>query len=108
MDDGQEFGERFKSGKNNTAKKHCTITTKPNSLRLTVEEDSNSRPLNIDELEDIFGFPKNYTEVLDLSNSQRLRVLGKSWSTQVIFKLLYFFSNYYQLNSELNNEEEVA
>lgn len=54
-----------------------------------MKDESDS--LWITELEEIFGFPRHYTDVKNLSATKRQRLIGKSWSVQTltaIFKCL--------------------
>ncbi|PBC27185.1 (cytosine-5)-methyltransferase [Apis cerana cerana] len=78
-------------------KKIRTVTTKVNSLKqgklalkpILMKDESDS--LWITELEEIFGFPRHYTDVKNLSATKRQRLIGKSWSVQTltaIFKCL--------------------
>ncbi|XP_078049551.1 DNA methyltransferase 3 isoform X2 [Augochlora pura] len=95
-------------------KKIRTVTTKVNSLKqgksalkpILMKDDTDS--LWITELEEIFGFPRHYTDVKNLSATKRQKLIGKSWSVQTltaIFKSLcpYFESNIAGLNSVLGS-----
>lgn len=42
----------------------------------------------ITELEMIFGFPKHYTDVKNLSATKRQKLIGQSWSVQTITAIL--------------------
>ncbi|XP_076640893.1 DNA (cytosine-5)-methyltransferase 3C-like isoform X1 [Halictus rubicundus] len=71
-------------------KKIRTVTTKVNSLKqgktalkpILMNDQSDS--LWITELEEIFGFPRHYTDVKNLSATKRQRLIGKSWSVQTL------------------------
>ncbi|KAG9435492.1 DNA methyltransferase 3 isoform X1 [Apis mellifera carnica] len=71
-------------------KKIRTVTTKVNSLKqgklalkpILMKDESDS--LWITELEEIFGFPRHYTDVKNLSATKRQRLIGKSWSVQTL------------------------
>lgn len=43
----------------------------------------------------IFGFPKHYTDVNNMSRMQRQKVLGRSWSVPVIRHLFAPLKDYY-------------
>uniref|UniRef100_A0A3Q3WAK7 DNA (cytosine-5-)-methyltransferase n=1 Tax=Mola mola TaxID=94237 RepID=A0A3Q3WAK7_MOLML len=79
-----------------------TITTNPNSLKqgrnvplLPVLQDGKGDILWITELEKIFGFPKHYTDVRNMSRQQRQKVLGKAWSVPVIRHLFAPLKDYF-------------
>uniref|UniRef100_A0A674C1V7 DNA (cytosine-5-)-methyltransferase n=1 Tax=Salmo trutta TaxID=8032 RepID=A0A674C1V7_SALTR len=79
-----------------------TITTNSNSLKqgkdvrkLPVSEKGVDDNLWITELEKIFGFPKHYTDVKNMSRQQRQKVLGKSWSVPVIRHLFAPLKDYF-------------
>lgn len=44
----------------------------------------------------IFGFPKHYTDVNNMSRGQRQKVLGRSWSVPVIRHLFAPLKDYYE------------
>ncbi|XP_015594344.1 DNA (cytosine-5)-methyltransferase 3B [Cephus cinctus] len=82
-------------------KKIQTVTTRVNSLKqgkalckpvlMNNREDS----IWITELEEIFGFPRHFTDVKNLSVTKRQKLIGKSWSVQTLTAILrplrYFF-----------------
>uniref|UniRef100_A0A8C7ZD26 DNA (cytosine-5-)-methyltransferase n=1 Tax=Oryzias sinensis TaxID=183150 RepID=A0A8C7ZD26_9TELE len=78
-----------------------TITTKTNCMRqgktgqLPVIMNGKDDSLWCTEMELIFGFPKHYTDVNNMSRMQRQRVLGRSWSVPVIRHLLAPLKDYY-------------
>ncbi|KAJ4934839.1 hypothetical protein JOQ06_007620 [Pogonophryne albipinna] len=80
-----------------------TITTNSNSLRqgkgpsslLPVLYNGREDSLWITELEKIFGFPKHYTDVRNMTRQQRQKVLGKSWSVPVIRHLFAPLKEYF-------------
>uniref|UniRef100_A0AAY4DP47 DNA (cytosine-5-)-methyltransferase n=1 Tax=Denticeps clupeoides TaxID=299321 RepID=A0AAY4DP47_9TELE len=49
----------------------------------------------VTELEKIFGFPKHYTDVRNMSRQHRQKVLGKSWSVPVIRHLFAPLKDYF-------------
>ncbi|GJQ70650.1 hypothetical protein Trydic_g23039, partial [Trypoxylus dichotomus] len=90
-------------GRKASVDKLRTVTTRTNSLKQGSEMksailNSNSRAvdINIIELEEIFGFPRNYTKVGNLSKNERQKLLGRAWSVQTICMLLRFLQQYYQ------------
>ncbi|XP_033334169.2 DNA methyltransferase 3 isoform X1 [Megalopta genalis] len=96
-------------------KKIRTVTTKVNSLKqgkaalkpILMKDECDS--LWITELEEIFGFPRHYTDVKNLSATKRQRLIGKSWSVQTltaIFKSLcpYFECNIAGMDSALGSQ----
>uniref|UniRef100_A0A4W4EPG0 DNA (cytosine-5-)-methyltransferase n=1 Tax=Electrophorus electricus TaxID=8005 RepID=A0A4W4EPG0_ELEEL len=79
-----------------------TITTRTNSLKqgtndshFPVSMNGKDDSLWITELEKIFGFPKHYTDVKNMSRMQRQKVLGKSWSVPVIRHLFAPLKDYF-------------
>ncbi|XP_070824780.1 uncharacterized protein [Chaetodon trifascialis] len=79
-----------------------TITTNVNSLKqgkgfsqLPVLHNGKEDNLWITELEKIFGFPKHYTDVRNMSRQQRLKALGKAWSVPVIRHLFAPLKDYF-------------
>uniref|UniRef100_A0A3Q2ZT28 DNA (cytosine-5-)-methyltransferase n=2 Tax=Kryptolebias marmoratus TaxID=37003 RepID=A0A3Q2ZT28_KRYMA len=81
-----------------------TITTKTSSLKkkgevlvtMNGEEDN----LWSTEMEQIFGFPKHYTDVNNMSRTHRAKLLGKSWSVPVIRHLLAPLKDYFECESK--------
>ncbi|KAF5289599.1 hypothetical protein FQR65_LT11790 [Abscondita terminalis] len=77
-----------------------TITTQRNSLMQGKDMfpvmDSRRMPdtIWITEMEKVFGFPPHYTDVGNLSVSQRQRALGKSWSIPIIMHLFNFLIDF--------------
>ncbi|XP_072222812.1 LOW QUALITY PROTEIN: uncharacterized protein [Leuresthes tenuis] len=78
-----------------------TITTKSNSIR---QGKMRSLPVNMNgkedylwctEMEQVFGFPKHYTDVNNMGRMQRQRVLGRSWSVPVIRHLFAPLKDYF-------------
>ncbi|XP_053279901.1 uncharacterized protein LOC128441822 [Pleuronectes platessa] len=79
-----------------------TITTSSNSLKqgkgqslLPVLHNGKEDNLWITELEKIFGFPKHYTDVRNMSRQERQKVLGKSWCVPVIRHLFAPLKDYF-------------
>ncbi|KZC12603.1 DNA (cytosine-5)-methyltransferase 3B [Dufourea novaeangliae] len=85
-------------------KKIRTVTTKVNSLKqgklalkpILMKDESDS--LWITELEEIFGFPRHYTDVKNLSATKRQRLIGKSWSVQTLIAILRSLCPYFECN----------
>ncbi|XP_038578809.1 DNA (cytosine-5-)-methyltransferase 3 beta, duplicate a isoform X3 [Micropterus salmoides] len=79
-----------------------TITTKSNSIRqgkmgpLPVTMNGKEDYLWCTEMEQIFGFPKHYTDVNNMGRMQRQKVLGRSWSVPVIRHLFAPLKDYYE------------
>ncbi|XP_076675507.1 DNA methyltransferase 3 isoform X2 [Andrena cerasifolii] len=86
-------------------KKIRTVTTKVNSLKqgklalkpILMKDESDS--LWITELEEIFGFPRHYTDVKNLSATKRQRLIGKSWSVQTLTAILRPLCPFFECNS---------
>ncbi|XP_029282589.1 LOW QUALITY PROTEIN: DNA (cytosine-5)-methyltransferase 3C-like [Cottoperca gobio] len=84
-----------------------TITTKSNSIRqgkmgpLPVTMNGKEDYLWCTEMEQIFGFPKHYTDVNNMGRAQRQRVLGRSWSVPVIRHLFAPLKDYYKCEQQL-------
>ena len=93
------------------------ITTQANSLRqkkqdfLPIElKGSPTSPRTEDglwltEIERIFGFPEHYTDVGNMGQRPRQRLLGKSWSVPVIRHLLSPLRNYFKTKSPHDSDE---
>ncbi|XP_061701921.1 DNA (cytosine-5)-methyltransferase 3C-like [Syngnathoides biaculeatus] len=82
-----------------------TITTKSNSLRqgklgLPVVMNGKEDFLWLTEMEQIFGFPKHYTDVNNMGRVQRQRVLGRSWSVPVVRHLLAPLKDYFECEEQ--------
>uniref|UniRef100_A0A3Q3JY49 DNA (cytosine-5-)-methyltransferase n=1 Tax=Monopterus albus TaxID=43700 RepID=A0A3Q3JY49_MONAL len=79
-----------------------TITTKSNSIRqgkmgaLPVSMNGKEDYLWCTEMEQIFGFPKHYTDVNNMGRMQRQKVLGRSWSVPVIRHLFAPLKDYFE------------
>ncbi|XP_033484566.2 uncharacterized protein LOC117258142 isoform X2 [Epinephelus lanceolatus] len=79
-----------------------TITTKSNSIRqgkmgpLPVSMNGKEDYLWCTEMEQIFGFPKHYTDVNNMGRNQRQKVLGRSWSVPVIRHLFAPLKDYFE------------
>ncbi|CAK9825723.1 DNA (cytosine-5)-methyltransferase 3B [Anthophora retusa] len=86
-------------------KKIRTVTTKVNSLKqgklalkpILMKDQSDS--LWITELEEIFGFPRHYTDVKNLSATKRQRLIGKSWSVQTLTAILRSLCPFFECNT---------
>uniref|UniRef100_A0A671VS90 DNA (cytosine-5-)-methyltransferase n=1 Tax=Sparus aurata TaxID=8175 RepID=A0A671VS90_SPAAU len=101
LDDKVALQDCLESGRKAKVDKVRTITTKSNSLRqgkmgLPVNMNGKEDYLWCTELEQIFGFPKHYTDVNNMGRSQRQRVLGRSWSVPVIRHLFAPLKDYYE------------
>ncbi|XP_056130906.1 DNA (cytosine-5-)-methyltransferase 3 beta, duplicate a [Lampris incognitus] len=97
----------LESGRLAKFEKVRTITTKSNSIRqgkmgpLPVSMNGKEDYLWCTEMEQIFGFPKHYTDVNNMGRSQRQRVLGRSWSVPVIRHLFAPLKDYFECESGL-------
>ncbi|XP_077531205.1 DNA (cytosine-5)-methyltransferase 3A-like [Haemaphysalis longicornis] len=80
-----------------------TVTTNANSLRATkngvlpVLMGGQRDVLWTTELEEVFGFPKHYTDVGNISLGKRRQLLGKAWSVPVICHILRPLRSFFQL-----------
>ncbi|KAI7794380.1 putative DNA methyltransferase dnmt5, partial [Triplophysa rosa] len=79
-----------------------TITTRPKAMGsgasytdCPVIMNGKDDNIWITEMEQIFGFPKHYTDVKSMGRLQRQRTLGKSWSVPVIKHLLAPLKDYF-------------
>lgn len=67
-----------------------------------------SDKLWITELEEIFGFPRHYTDVKNLSATNRQKLLGKSWSVQTLTAILRPLCFYFKCNEdEMSNNSAL-
>ncbi|XP_036960493.1 DNA (cytosine-5-)-methyltransferase 3 beta, duplicate a [Acanthopagrus latus] len=101
LDDKVALQDCLESGRKAKVDKIRTITTKSNSIRqgkmgLPVNMNGKEDYLWCTELEQIFGFPKHYTDVNNMGRSQRQRVLGRSWSVPVIRHLFAPLKDYFE------------
>ncbi|XP_076475736.1 DNA methyltransferase 3 isoform X3 [Bombus vancouverensis nearcticus] len=86
-------------------KKIRTVTTKVNSLKqgklalkpILMKDESDS--LWITELEEIFGFPRHYTDVKNLSATKRQGLIGKSWSVQTLTAIFRSLCPFFECNT---------
>ncbi|KAG5341150.1 DNM3B methyltransferase, partial [Acromyrmex charruanus] len=62
----------------------------------------------ITELEEIFGFPRHYTDVKNLSATNRQKILGKSWSVQTLIAILRPLCLYFKCNEDETNKKSVS
>uniref|UniRef100_A0A3B3ZLC9 DNA (cytosine-5-)-methyltransferase n=1 Tax=Periophthalmus magnuspinnatus TaxID=409849 RepID=A0A3B3ZLC9_9GOBI len=105
LDDKASLQDCLEVGRVAKFDKVRTITTKSNSLRqgksgphpvlMNGKEDS----LWCTELEQIFGFPKHYTDVNNMGRGQRQKVLGRSWSVPVIRHLFSPLKDYFECDT---------
>lgn len=71
-----------------------TVTTNANSLRpskrgvLPITMNGEGDVLWVTELEVLFGFPRHYTDVGNISLTKRQQLLGKAWSVPVVCHIL--------------------
>ncbi|XP_034091529.1 DNA (cytosine-5)-methyltransferase 3A-like isoform X4 [Gymnodraco acuticeps] len=102
MDDKVGLQDCLERGRMAMFEKVRTITTKSNSIRqgkmgpLPVTMNGKEDYLWCTEMEQIFGFPKHYTDVNNMGRAQRQRVLGRSWSVPVIRHLFAPLKDYFE------------
>ncbi|XP_017770102.1 PREDICTED: DNA (cytosine-5)-methyltransferase 3A-like [Nicrophorus vespilloides] len=101
---GPTLEEYLGSNRKALCEKVNTITTKRNSLyqgnenkypvfdETTMENDV----LTINEIESVFGFDIDYTNVSNIGVSSRQELLGKAWSVQVSCLLLRCLKQFYR------------
>ncbi|XP_043512966.1 uncharacterized protein LOC122530237 isoform X1 [Frieseomelitta varia] len=90
-------------------KKIRTVTTKVNSLKqgklalkpILMKDETDS--LWITELEEIFGFPRHYTDVKNLSATKRQKLIGKSWSVQTLTAIFRSLCPFFECNTTETN-----
>lgn len=92
-----------------TVTKIRTVTTNPNSLRQTkngilpVVMNGQADVLWATELEQVFGFPRHYTDVGNLSLGKRRQLLGKAWSVPVVCHILRPLRSFFKLTDQPDN-----
>uniref|UniRef100_UPI0037E7674B DNA (cytosine-5-)-methyltransferase 3 beta, duplicate a n=1 Tax=Semicossyphus pulcher TaxID=241346 RepID=UPI0037E7674B len=102
LDDKVKLQDCLEVGREAKFDKVRTITTKSNSIRqgktgpLPVNMNGKEDYLWCTEMEQIFGFPKHYTDVNNMGRNQRQKVLGRSWSVPVIRHLFAPLKDYYE------------
>ncbi|KAG7519863.1 DNA (cytosine-5)-methyltransferase 3A-like [Solea senegalensis] len=102
LDDKVALQDCLEVGRTAKFDKVRTITTKSNSIRqgksgpLPVAMNGKEDYLWCTEMEQIFGFPKHYTDVNNMGRVQRQKVLGRSWSVPVIRHLFAPLKDYYK------------
>uniref|UniRef100_A0A8C5CCD8 DNA (cytosine-5-)-methyltransferase n=1 Tax=Gadus morhua TaxID=8049 RepID=A0A8C5CCD8_GADMO len=105
LDDKVGLQDCLEVGRKAKFEKVRTITTKSNSIRqgkdgpLPVDMNGKEDYLWCTEMEQIFGFPKHYTDVNNMGRCQRQRVLGRSWSVPVIRHLFAPLKDYFECES---------
>uniref|UniRef100_A0A3B5AH17 DNA (cytosine-5-)-methyltransferase n=1 Tax=Stegastes partitus TaxID=144197 RepID=A0A3B5AH17_9TELE len=102
LDDKVSLQDCLENGRQAKFDKVRTITTKSNSIRqgkqgsLPVTMNGQEDYLWCTEMEQIFGFPKHYTDVNNMGRMQRQKVLGRSWSVPVIRHLFAPLKDYFE------------
>ncbi|XP_063219134.1 DNA (cytosine-5)-methyltransferase 3A-like isoform X3 [Bacillus rossius redtenbacheri] len=98
-------------GRKAQVRKMRTITTNANTLLgqgpanvLPVIVDGKEDTLWITEVEEVFGFPRHFTDVGTLSRKQRLDLLGRAWSVQVVEYILRPLTLFFATSN--NNKED--
>ncbi|KAM9856149.1 DNA (cytosine-5-)-methyltransferase 3 beta, duplicate a [Aulostomus maculatus] len=106
LDDKVALQDCLEVGRTAKFDKVRTITTKSNSIRqgkmgpLPVSMNGKEDYLWCTEMEQIFGFPKHYTDVNNMGRMQRQKVLGRSWSVPVIRHLFAPLKDYFECESQ--------
>uniref|UniRef100_A0A8C7Q3Z4 DNA (cytosine-5-)-methyltransferase n=1 Tax=Oncorhynchus mykiss TaxID=8022 RepID=A0A8C7Q3Z4_ONCMY len=101
LDDKVNRQDCLELGRTAKYNKVPTITTKSNSIRqgkmgpLPVDFNGTEDSLWCTEMEKIFGFPKHYTDANNMGQSQRQKVMGRSWSVPVIRHLFAPLKDYF-------------
>ncbi|KAK7070846.1 DNA (cytosine-5)-methyltransferase 3A, partial [Halocaridina rubra] len=90
------------------AEKVNCITTNSNSLKPVIRMNNHTDFPWITEIEQIFGFPKHYTDVGNLSMRERQAVIGRSWSVGVIEYLLKPLTKYYPTKNSVRNGKALS
>ncbi|XP_011315396.1 DNA (cytosine-5)-methyltransferase 3A [Fopius arisanus] len=54
------------------------------------------------ELEEIFGFPRHYTDIKNLSATKRQKLIGQAWCVRTITEILRPLKHYFSLNKICN------
>lgn len=91
--------ERFHRGKNST---NVFISVSGKAELKPIMMKGTSDTLWITELEEIFGFPRHYTDVKNLSATNRQRLIGKSWSVQTLTAILRPLCSFFKCNEDEN------
>lgn len=80
-----------------TTRNHSLMQTKKAILPVKWDSASNGEDgLWLTEVERIFGFPEHYTDVGNMGRTQRMKLLGKSWSVPVVSQLFAPLKNYFK------------
>ena len=58
------------------------------------ERDEQVDVLWLPEIEEVFGYPRHYTDVGNLSRSDRQKLLGHTWSVPIIAFIMSQLKNY--------------
>lgn len=86
-----------------------TVTTRSNSLKqgkkciLPVTMNGEGDVLWVTELEQVFGFPRHYTDVGNIPLGRRQQLLGKAWSVPVIKHLFTPLRNFFKTVSSTSS-----
>ncbi|KAK3107813.1 hypothetical protein FSP39_022766 [Pinctada imbricata] len=84
------------------------VTSKRNSILMgpkenimPVQVDGKDTGLTMDEIERIFGFPENYTDLESskLGVTRRHKLIGRSWCVPVVEKILHPLTAYFKLKT---------
>lgn len=93
-----------------TTMRHSLRQTKKSILPVKLARSVNDEiedGLWLTEIERIFGFPDHYTDVCNMGQRQRQKLLGKAWSVPVIRHLFTPLKDYFRTNSSLEKTADV-
>ncbi|XP_057297529.1 uncharacterized protein LOC130628583 [Hydractinia symbiolongicarpus] len=93
-----------------TTMRHSLRQTKKSILPVKLTRSVNDEiedGLWLTEIERIFGFPDHYTDVCNMGQRQRQKLLGKAWSVPVIRHLFTPLKDYFRTNSSPEKTADV-
>lgn len=68
--------------------------------RKPVMTANGTRNISIQEIENIFGFPRNYTDTRNLNTGMRLQLLGKAWSVPCVAQIISTLKKYFEMKGD--------
>ncbi|KAK3917166.1 DNA (cytosine-5)-methyltransferase 3A, partial [Frankliniella fusca] len=96
---GLELQDFLRPNRNANFSSVKTVTTNRSNLKKGVAKpvtmNGTESHLYVNEVESLMGFPIHYTDGCDLSVTQRLQLLGRSWCAPVVAKILEPLSEIY-------------
>ncbi|XP_061825513.1 DNA (cytosine-5-)-methyltransferase 3 beta, duplicate a [Nerophis lumbriciformis] len=101
LDHKPSLQDCLETGRTAKLEKIRTITTsshshKQRNVGLPVVMNGEEDYLWCTEIEQVFGFPKHYTDVNNMGRSHRRKLLGKSWSVPVVRHFLAPLKDYFE------------